>query len=53
MLKLRDQKNGPQAIAMKLNTEGRMRRCGKPWTRQTLWRTLDNRDELDAVLAEG
>lgn len=41
MLRLRSTGEGPQSIAEQLNAEGRRRREGRPWTRQTVWRTLE------------
>ena len=41
MLRLRSDGKGPQFIAEQLNAKGRRRREGRPWTRQTVWRTLE------------
>ncbi len=41
MLRLRSEGTGPQSIAEQLNAAGRRRREGRPWTRQTVWRTLE------------
>ena len=52
MIRLRDQGEGPQAIANKLNDEKRRARNGKPWTRHTIWRTLDRFDARQEALEQ-
>ena len=49
-VRLRDQGEGPQGIANKLNPEKRCPRNGKPWARQTIWRTLDRYDDRQAAI---
>lgn len=49
MLRLRDQGQGPQAIADALNAEKRHNRNGRSWSRQGVWKVLGSRDGREAA----
>ncbi len=53
MMRMRDRDKSDQTIADVLNRERQSRaRGGKPWTRQTVWRTLKRHDAREEARAE-